>query len=72
MSIAAEIPPSQDRVFLELGANRLDVLHTIPHPRPRMTPIAIAQRGAREAIINEQPTVPKKTGSKMPNPMISQ
>ena len=72
ISVAAEIPPSLDRIVLELGANRLAVFRTIPNPRPRMNPIAIAQSGACEAIMNAQPTVMKKTGSKMPNAMISQ
>jgi hypothetical protein len=71
ISMEAEIPPSQDRIFLESGANKLDVLQTIPHTTPRITPIVIVQRGAREAIMNEQPTVRKKTGSKRPNAMIS-
>ena len=71
-SIGAEIPPSRDRIVFELGANRLAVLRTTPEPRPRMTPIPIAQRGACEAVMNEQPTVMKKTGSKMPNAMISE
>jgi hypothetical protein len=72
ISVAAEIPPNHDRFVLKLGANRLDVLQTIPHPRPRMNPIPIAQKGAREVMMNQHPTVRKKTGSKTPYAMISE